>query len=148
MQFGREAYDCQAVFGVLSEAMRDSKDRVRLVAVEGLAALHSRMGRADFERMLSRSSLSEDDKQAVRARLENPMLCCINADGLVEHVADVSGEDSGGRGEQLAQGLGPGAMSGTRIESEPSCTCTQILALVTCIIHRACVLAQACKPLA
>lgn len=135
----------QAVFNLLAGAVRDSKDKVKSVGIEGLAVLYSRIGKSEFDRMLARSSLAEDDKESVRMRLDSPALCSVNADGMVEHLSDVaaSAEDGLGRADARAQQAGAGEIRydtirdgmGAACSAGQSCTvlhCTALYCAAAC----------------
>ncbi|GLI71807.1 hypothetical protein VaNZ11_017199 [Volvox africanus] len=93
LSFGPGSYDPVAAYQVLSGGLSDGKDKVRLVALEGMAVLHSRLSSGELEALMSgqraAAGLSEQLRTQVAARLDNPALPGINAEGLVEHVVEM-----------------------------------------------------------
>lgn len=93
-----DAFDYTGLLQMYLRAMEDSKDRVRAIAVEAVAVLANRLGPADFQAMLKRSSANEGQRSSILQRLNRPSLPSVNVDGLVEHVLDntiTDGIDSG-----------------------------------------------------
>eukprot|EP00798_Chlamydomonas_sp_ICE-L_P017058 gene17058-23353_t len=86
LQHKHDSLDYQRAFGVLSSALNDSKDKVKAVALEGMAVLNNRMGSSAFNQLLPRSNIADAQKSAISARLSNPQLPTANLDGIVEHL--------------------------------------------------------------
>ncbi len=86
---------------MLSGGLSDGNEAVRLVALEGLAVLNSRLGASELAGMMSGgrgglvgSALPEPLRAQVAARLANPALPSLNSDGLVEHVVELPAGDT------------------------------------------------------
>ncbi|EFJ52893.1 hypothetical protein VOLCADRAFT_86333 [Volvox carteri f. nagariensis] len=100
LSFGPGSYDPVVAYQVLSAGLSDGKDKVRLVALEGMAVLHSRVSSGELEALMAGQRpggggpLPEALRAQVAARLENPALPGINADGLVEHVVEMPSADN------------------------------------------------------
>lgn len=91
LQLPKEAYEPQAMLKVLVDAMADSKDKVKLVALEGLAVLNAKMGGPGFQGLMKHAGalVSDPVKAQINERLTNSQLPGINADGMVEHVIEL-----------------------------------------------------------
>jgi hypothetical protein len=59
------------------------------VALEGLAVVANMLGRPTLTMMLQRQAASEQKLTVINARLSNPMLPGIDAEGMVAHVVDL-----------------------------------------------------------
>ena len=89
LQFGKESLDRSRNFKLLTSALNDPKDKIKTVALEGMAVLAKGTSSGEFNAMLGRSGLPEAQKQQVLQRLANPALPTVNMDGLVEHVVEM-----------------------------------------------------------
>ncbi|KXZ45846.1 hypothetical protein GPECTOR_50g640 [Gonium pectorale] len=99
LSFAASSYDANVMYQLLSSCLSDGKDRVRMVALEGLAVLNSRIGGSELEALTSGQragceALPEALRSQLAARLENPALPGINADGIVEHVMEAPSTDN------------------------------------------------------
>lgn len=85
----KDAYNHQGVLHLLLTGLADSKDsKVRMVALEGLAVMGAKLGSSELQSLMRQNSVADSVKAQVEQRLANPALPTINADGMVEHVAD------------------------------------------------------------
>ncbi|KAG2432395.1 hypothetical protein HYH02_012966 [Chlamydomonas schloesseri] len=94
LSFGRTAYEPAAVYTLMRAGMADGKDKVRLVALEGLAVLAAKAGNAELTALMAgqkpgAQALPEEHRREVLSRLSNPALPAINGDGLVEHCVEL-----------------------------------------------------------
>ncbi|KAG2502218.1 hypothetical protein HYH03_000704 [Edaphochlamys debaryana] len=97
--FPRNAYDVPALYRMFSACLMDTKDKVRLVALEGMAVLNSRLPPGEMAAMISGQrngsrALPEAQRTQVSERLANRSLPSINGDGLVEHVVELPSTDN------------------------------------------------------
>lgn len=87
LTFGKEQLDYMRVTKAMSGASRDSKDKVRSVALEGLAVIHTKVGNMEFQSFLNTLGLQDNNtKVLVQKRVANPVVPTINAEGMVEHT--------------------------------------------------------------
>ncbi|KAG2439615.1 hypothetical protein HXX76_004967 [Chlamydomonas incerta] len=94
LSFGRNAYQPTAVYSLMRAGMADGKDKVRLVALEGMAVLGAKAGRAELTALMAGqkpggAALPDAHKREVISRLSNSALPTINGDGLVEHCVEL-----------------------------------------------------------
>ncbi|GFR42338.1 hypothetical protein Agub_g3246 [Astrephomene gubernaculifera] len=103
LAFSRGSYDAAAVYRLLASGLEDAKEKVRLVALEGLAVLHSRLGGEELAALMAGGGgqqagggqpLAEALRAQVAARLANPALPVLNGDGLVEHAVELPSSDN------------------------------------------------------
>ncbi|GIL85496.1 hypothetical protein Vretifemale_14008 [Volvox reticuliferus] len=120
LSFGPGSYDPVAAYQVLRSGLSDRKDKVRLVALEGMAVLHSRLSSGELDALMAgqraAAGLSEPLRAQVAARLDNPALPGINAEGLVEHVVEMPTSDNPDlRLADAAFGGGSGGGAGAKV---------------------------------
>ncbi len=96
LQFSKDAYDRQKVFRLLLAGLNDGKDaKVRLVALEGLAVMASKLGASELQSLMRQAAVPDAVKAQVQQRLTNPALATVNADGMVEHAVDMPSTSEG-----------------------------------------------------
>lgn len=89
----RGSVDTSQAFRLFASGMSDSKERVKAVALEGMAVLASKTSSGEMNGLLSRGGLTEAQKQQVQQRMANSALPSVNIDGIVEHVIDMPHAD-------------------------------------------------------
>lgn len=82
---GKDQIDYVDMASVFVEGCSDPKDRVRAVALEGLAVLESHLGIQDCKELMSLANASQDTKIIMQHRSRLGMLPCINKEGFVEY---------------------------------------------------------------
>ncbi len=95
MQHAHNSADHASVFRLMAMGMCDSKERVRWVALEGIAVLGRHLGQTSLQALIAGSSLSDVQRQQIASRLQQPGLPRVSADGLVQHVLDAEGAGGG-----------------------------------------------------
>ncbi|GLC41052.1 hypothetical protein PLESTB_000948600 [Pleodorina starrii] len=101
LSFGPGSCKPVAAYQLLSGCLSDSNEKVRLVALEGMAVLHSCLVSGELSALMAGqrgdgagAALPEALRCQVAARLANPALPGINPDGMVEHLVELPAGES------------------------------------------------------
>ncbi len=88
VQHARDPADYSSAFHLLTQGLTDRKERVRTVALEGMAALAHALGHTQLHAMLQGSSLSDAQRQQITNRIQRNDYPTVTVDGIVNHVME------------------------------------------------------------
>ncbi|KAL7748443.1 hypothetical protein RI367_006136 [Sorochytrium milnesiophthora] len=84
--FTRFDFEFPSLIADLLTTLRDSKPKLKYVAVEAFAVIAHRISSAKVLRLLKSYGVEDETLQMLQMRFQNPLLPMLNSDGLVEHI--------------------------------------------------------------